>query len=71
VIIPGINDREEVLDGYLSLIQGMDCVTRYELLGFHTMGFFKYEKLGVENHLKDTLPMGMERLAELQKLANQ
>ena len=71
VIIPGINDREEILDQYLSLIKGMDCVTRYELLGFHTMGFFKYEKLGIPNPLADTSALSEERREKLQKYVNE
>lgn len=72
VIVPGINDSEDALGEYLrALAPYRDKILKYELLPFHTMGFFKYEKLGVENQLKDTLPMGMERLAELQKLVNQ
>ncbi len=54
VIVPDLNDREEILEDYLAHLRGMDCVERYELLGFHTMGFFKYEKLGMENPLAGT-----------------
>ena len=35
---------------------------KYELLGFHTMGFFKYEKLGIENPLNQTAPLEEEKL---------
>jgi len=66
VIVPGINDSEEILAQYLPHIRGKRCVTRYELLPFHTLGFFKYEGLGVENTLRDTPPMDRGRLASLQ-----
>jgi pyruvate formate lyase activating enzyme len=71
VIIPGINDSEEVLSKYLSIVRGMDCVKRYELLGFHTMGFFKYEKLGIPNPLVDTPALSEERRMELQKFVDE
>lgn len=66
VIVPGINDREEILSAYVSLLEGISCVKRYELLGFHTMGFFKYEQLGIANPLARTPALSEERRAELQ-----
>ncbi len=54
VVVPGINDSEEYMDKYLSLLTGRECIEKYELLPFHTMGFFKYEKLGIENPLIGT-----------------
>lgn len=66
VIVPGINDREELLDRYLSLLRGVSCVERVELLAFHTMGFFKYRELEIENPLADTPPMSAERKRQLQ-----
>ena len=54
VVVPGINDREEILSQYLAHLKGITCVTQVELLAFHTMGFFKYGELGVPNPLADT-----------------
>ena len=71
VVVPGINDSEEALLAYVRLLSPYrDQILKYELLPFHTMGFFKYEKLGVENRLKQTPPMDMKRLDELQKLVD-
>lgn len=70
VIIPGINDKEEILDNYLKLIIGKKCIEKYELLAFHTMGFFKYEKLGITNPLKDTEPLEKEVKNVLQEYVN-
>ncbi len=66
VIIPGVNDSEEALDGYLSLLARWNRPEKYELLAFHTMGFYKYEKLGIRNPLCDTPPLDAARLRELQ-----
>ena len=71
VVIPGINDREEMLSEYLSLIRETTCVRAYELLPFHTMGFFKYESLGIPNPLKDTPSLSHQRCDELQAFINQ
>jgi len=67
VVVPGMNDREEILRQYVSYAAGHQCVKRYELLPFHTMGFFKYEKLGIPNPLENTPPLSGERLDQLQK----
>jgi pyruvate-formate lyase-activating enzyme len=48
----------------------MSCVTQYELLGFHTMGFFKYEKLGMPNPLADTKALEPSVKQRLQQYVN-
>ena len=72
VIVPSINDTEAALDAYLSMLSPyLDAVERYELLPFHTMGFFKYEKLGVENPLSSLYALSPERLDALKRYANE
>ncbi len=67
VIIPNINDSEEWLKKYIEVLSPYkDIVEKYELLGFHTMGFFKYEQCNIENPLKDTQALDEDRLKELQ-----
>ncbi len=66
VIVPGINDSESDIELYFDTVKNYSCVVRYELLPFHTMGFFKYESLGIENKLKDTEALSRKRLDELQ-----
>lgn len=70
VVVPGINDSEEVLKKYITLIKDFSCIDKYELLGFHTMGFFKYEKLGIENKLFDAEALSVERKNALQNFVN-
>jgi len=73
VIVPGINDQKEDLDRYIEVLRpyvDAGAVEKYQLLGFHTMGFFKYERLGIKNRLENTPTMPAERLAELQKYVN-
>ncbi len=67
VVVPGINDSEPVLEKYLENIRNIECIEKYELLGFHTMGFFKYENLGIENKLAGTEPLDGEKLKKLQQ----
>lgn len=66
VVVPDINDSIEALKGYLPIIEKLN-VEAWELLPFHTMGFFKYEESGIENPLKDTSAMDMTELDRLKE----
>ena len=71
VVVPGINDSEGALSEYVRVLSPYrDKILKYELLPFHTMGFFKYEKLGIENKLKDVPSLDMKKLDELQDFVN-
>lgn len=65
VIVPGINDSEEILDKYLTIVSQFHP-EKYQLLGFHTMGFFKYDNLGITNPLERCKPLDNEALYRLQ-----
>lgn len=71
VLLPGINDSKEAMDRYLSLLSGLSCVKQYELLPFHTLGFHKYEALGIENPLKEIGPCPKETKEALQEYVDQ
>jgi len=71
VIVPGINDQEKILEKYLAVISGYSCLSGYELLAFHTLGFFKYERLNRENPLKDVPPLSADRREALQAWLDQ
>lgn len=67
VVVPGINDNEEMMKKYAEFAKQFKF-EKYELLAFHTMGFFKYDNLKIENPLKDTPALDKGRLAELQEV---
>ena len=68
VVVHGINDTEDEIEKYAKyVIENGLIFEKYELLAFHTMGFFKYENLGIENPLADTPALEPSRLDELQK----
>ncbi len=69
VIVPGINDTFEVMEQYTKIAKQFSF-EKYELLPFHTMGFFKYENLGIKNPLADTPAMEIEKLKQLQRYIN-
>ena len=68
VIVPEINDTEEYILKLKEYIKDFSNVKKVELLPYHTLGVSKYEKLGINYRLKDTMEMDKERTAELQKL---
>ena len=70
VVVPEINDREEILERYLLHLRGMRCVSGVELLAFHTMGFFKYEGLGISNPLDGTPALSQDVKDRLQDFVN-
>ncbi len=70
VVVPGINDSEEALDRYIGHIKNFNCIEKYELLGFHTMGFYKYEKLGIKNPFADIPDLDMAVKERLQHYVN-
>lgn len=65
VIVPNINDTEADIEKYAAFSKQFKF-DKYELLGFHTMGFFKYENMGIENPLSNTPALDKTRLHELQ-----
>ncbi len=71
VVVPGINDSEELLERYLVHLRGKSCVSEVELLGFHTMGFHKYEALGIENRLSGTAALDPAKKDRLQAFVNE
>ncbi len=71
VVVPEINDNEEMLEKYLKIVEGLSCVKKYELLGFHTLGFYKYEQLNIKNPLANTPPLSAEVRDRLQRFVNE
>ena len=68
VVVPGINDSTAWLDRYLEVLRPFTAVIeKYQLLGYHTMGAFKYEKLGIPNPLSSCPAMDPQRLQALQE----
>ena len=71
VVVPTLNDTTEAMDRYLDVLSPyLSAIERYELLAFHTMGFFKYERLGKENPLAHLSALSIEKRDELQEYIN-
>lgn len=56
VIIPGITDDEQDLIKLRDFIKSLKTVQKVELHPYHSLGVYKWEKLGFEYPLKDIKP---------------
>ena len=65
VVVPGINDTKEDAVKLKKLIEGYKCITNIELLPFKNLCLEKYENIGIEFKLKDTKPLSVAKLEEL------
>ncbi len=71
VIVPTINDTEADIDNYLKVASPyLDCVEKYQLLAFHTMGFFKYDNLELQNPCENIPALSAQKLQSLQQYLN-
>jgi len=66
-VIPGINDTDEEIEKISQFLSPFSKTLSYELLGFHTLGFSKYESFGMTNELEDKSSLPAKRLEELKK----
>ena len=72
VVLPTVNDTRADIDNYLKIASPyLEFVEKYQLLAFHTMGFFKYDKLGLQNPCKDIPALSPEKLNLLQQYLNE
>lgn len=68
VIVPGINDNEEYILGLKKYIKGINNIEKIELLPYHTMGVFKYNKLNFKYRLENVPDMDVEKCKKLESL---
>jgi pyruvate formate lyase activating enzyme len=56
VLVPGLTDAVENVDAVADIVARWPNVERVEVLPFHQMGEDKWERLGINYQLRDTLP---------------
>lgn len=54
VLVPGLTDPRHNIEGLADFVATLKNVERVEVLPFHKMGEYKWERLGLEYLLKDT-----------------
>jgi len=68
VLVPGITDKDEYLRKTRDFLSSLTNVKKIEILPFHKMGEWKYQKLGYPYFLKDTPTPTTERIIEASKI---
>ena len=68
VVVPGINDKPEEIRALISLLHKIGGEVKVELLGYHTMGMYKWQALDMEYKLIDVKPATK---ADVQKVCAQ
>ncbi len=68
VLVPDLTDDEEGLRQMDSFLQSLKTVERIEVLPYHSMGTYKWEKLGIPYSLKDARIPTKEEVKRAEKL---
>jgi pyruvate formate lyase activating enzyme len=63
VLVPGLSDDADDIKRIAAFAASLGNVERVDVLPFHQMGRFKWERLGLEYSLKDTHPPTPEVIA--------
>lgn len=68
VVVPGYTDNDDLIEKLGQYVAGYGVVKKIEVLPYHTLGVFKYEKLGIDYPLKDVEPLSGERAAKTREI---
>lgn len=68
VLVPGWTDDDECLRELRAFIDTLGNVERVDVLPYHTLGTFKYEKLGIEYSLAGVAPPSAERIDNARRI---
>ena len=68
VLVPGLTDDEEGLRRIADFIRSLKTVQRVEVLPYHTLGLFKWQKLGISYPLPDAVPPTAEQVRRAEEL---
>ena len=68
VLVPGVTDDEDGLKDLRDFLDHLRSVSRVEILPYHTLGLFKWEKLNIDYPLKEAVPPTKEEVARAEEL---
>jgi pyruvate formate lyase activating enzyme len=68
VLVPGLTDDRENLEGIAKFAADLGVVERVEVLPFHQLGSYKWEKLGLEYSLRGTKQASNAQVEEACKI---
>lgn len=60
VLVPGLTDAEKDVEEMAKFVAGLDICERVDIMPFHQMGRFKWERLGLDYTLNDVEPPSAE-----------
>lgn len=64
VLVPGLNDASHNITALAQFVATLQNVDRVEILPFHKMGEYKWEQLGYDYQLKETVPPSAELIQQ-------
>ena len=70
VLVPGITDDDVYLHRLHHFLSTLKNIERIDVLPYHTLGTFKYEKLGIKYPLADVPTPTKERVDNARKILN-
>ncbi|MBZ8180103.1 pyruvate formate lyase-activating protein [Oscillatoria salina IIICB1] len=65
VLVPNLTEPQHNVEGLAKFVSSLQNVEKVEVLPFHKMGEYKWEQLGYEYQLKDTLPPSPKLVQEV------
>ena len=68
VLVPGLTDDEEDLQKTKEFIDSLKTVSKVEILPYHTLGVFKWEKLGIKYPLDGVKVPSEEEIEKAKKI---
>lgn len=70
VLVPGITDDDDALRRTRAFLETLSNVQKIEVLPYHGMGAYKWEKLGLDYTLADTQPPTADRIKNATDILN-
>lgn len=71
VVVPNLTDNDEWLRKLGEHVSHYDCVEKIEILPYHTLGTYKYEKLGEKYKLEGVPALSAQRANEIRSMMSQ
>jgi pyruvate formate lyase activating enzyme len=65
VLVPGLSDNIDEIGRIANFAAALGNVKRIDLLPFHQLGRFKWERLGLDYQVKSTVPPGHENIEQV------
>ena len=70
VLVPNLTDSEEDLQKTAEFIETLKTVEKVEILPYHSLGMFKWDKISVPYSLKDTRAPNREEIERAEAILN-